>query len=191
MAKASRSTRRPDESRADLAGEHALGDLGQLILFIIFLIVWLTDIFWLHFSTPWANGLPWFLNIPLAVIILVLAGVLAQQGLKIVFEEIRVPPVVIRAGVFNLVRHPIYLGAILVYAGLLILAFSLAATVVWLIIMVFYHFIAKYEEKILLARFGADYAQYQQDVPMWLPLKVFFSQAPRRKQKVAARKTHS
>jgi hypothetical protein len=59
---------------------------------------------------------------------------------------------VIRESVFGVVRHPVYLSEILFYLGLLMLSLSLA-----------------YEEKLLLARFGKDYAKYKREVPMWLP----------------------
>jgi len=34
--------------RDDLAGEHRLGDAGQLILFLVFMAVWITDSFFLN-----------------------------------------------------------------------------------------------------------------------------------------------
>ena len=105
----------------------------------------------------------------MAAIILVIAGALAWVGMKIVFGENREKPAVIRKGVFNLVRHPIYLGAILLYLGLIILTLSLAATVVWIITILFYHFISRYEEKLLLEKFGKDYEEYMREVPMWIP----------------------
>jgi protein-S-isoprenylcysteine O-methyltransferase Ste14 len=49
------------------------------------------------------------------------------------------------------------------------LSISLAAAVVWCIAIVFLHYISRWEEKLLLARFGEEYAQYMRDVPMWIP----------------------
>jgi protein-S-isoprenylcysteine O-methyltransferase Ste14 len=98
-----------------------------------------------------------------------LAGYLAQQGMKIVFGEERAAPAVIEKGVFGLVRHPIYLGCILFYAGLVMFTFSLSAAVICIAIMAFYHYIAKYEERILLTRFGKKYVEYTESVPMWIP----------------------
>jgi protein-S-isoprenylcysteine O-methyltransferase Ste14 len=46
---------------------------------------------------------------------------------------------------------------------------SLAAALVWIIAIVFLHYISRYEEKLLLARFGDDYKQYMKDVPMYFP----------------------
>ena len=85
------------------------------------------------------------------------------------FGEKRDKPIVIRKGVFNVVRHPIYLSEIVLYCGLLILSISLAAFVVLLMAIVFLHYISRFEERILLARFGQEYRTYMQEVPMWIP----------------------
>jgi len=37
------------------------------------------------------------------------------------------------------------------------------------ITILFLHYISKYEEKLLLSRFGEDYTKYMKEVPMWLP----------------------
>lgn len=161
--------RRTHGNRDDLVGEHTLGDLGQLILLLIFLTVWIADSFFVHYSTSLSNYISLWVRIPVAAIILVMAGILAWKGMKIVFGETREEAAVIRKDVFKLVRHPIYLGAILLYLGLIILTLSIAATVVWIIIILFYHFISRHEEKLLLEKFGKDYEEYIRQVPMWIP----------------------
>jgi protein-S-isoprenylcysteine O-methyltransferase Ste14 len=161
--------RKIHENREDLVGEHTFGDMGQVILLLIFLTVWIADSFFLHYSTFLSNYVSLWVKIPMAAIILVIAGALAWEGMKIVFGETREKPAVIREGVFNLVRHPIYLGAILGYLGMIILTLSLAATLVLIIIIIFYHFIARHEEKLLLENFGKDYEEYVREVPMWIP----------------------
>ena len=161
--------RKTHENREDLVGEHTFGDMGQVILLLLFLTVWVADSFFVHYSTFLSNYVSLWVKIPMAAIILVIAGALAWEGMKIVFGETREEPAVIRKGVFNLVRHPIYLGAILGYMGLIILTLSLAATSVWIIIILFYHFISRHEEKLLLEKFGEDYGDYMRQVPMWIP----------------------
>ena len=89
--------------------------------------------------------------------------------MAIVFGEQRDGPGVFRKSVFGFVRHPIYLSELLLYLGLLMLSISLAAAVVWVIAIVFLYYISRYEERLLLARFGEEYAQYMRDVPMWIP----------------------
>ena len=98
-----------------------------------------------------------------------LSGYLANRGLAIVFGEERAEPGVIRKGVFGIVRHPVYLSEIVLYLGLLILSLSLGAAVVWVIGIGFLHYISRYEERLLLERFGEDYVAYMRDVPMWFP----------------------
>jgi protein-S-isoprenylcysteine O-methyltransferase Ste14 len=105
----------------------------------------------------------------LGVLLFILSAYLARRGLAIVFGERRERPVVIRKGVFGVIRHPVYLSEILLYLGFLMLSLSMAAAGVWAITILFPHYISKYEEKLLLSRFGDDYTKYIQEVPMWLP----------------------
>jgi protein-S-isoprenylcysteine O-methyltransferase Ste14 len=160
---------RQHEHRADLAGEHALGDVGQFVLLSIFLVVWISDAFFLHYSSLLSHYIPLWMRLLGAAFLLCGAAYLAKTSHDIVFAEVRETPGVIRKGPFGKVRHPLYLSAILLYAGLLCLTLSLAATVIWIGIIGFYHFIAKYEEQLLLKKFGTDYEAYMRDVPMWIP----------------------
>lgn len=155
--------------REQLAGEHPFGDRGQLILLGIFMVVWLADSFIFRFSTFAGHRVSWFMRIPVAAVILIIAGYLAQQGMRVVFGEERQDPAVISEGIFGVVRHPVYLGCVLFYLGLLVLTFSLFAAIVWIVIVIFYHVIAKYEEGLLVKKFGKEYEEYMQTVPMWIP----------------------
>jgi protein-S-isoprenylcysteine O-methyltransferase Ste14 len=46
---------------------------------------------------------------------------------------------------------------------------SIISAIIWIFIVVFYYYISKYEEKILLKEFGSEYEQYMNDVPMLIP----------------------
>jgi len=158
--------------REDLAGEHKFGDAGQLILLLIFLIVWIGDSFILEYSTFLNNYIPAFVIIIVSALFLITSGYISWRGLKIVFGEKREKPSVIRKGVFNKVRHPIYLGSILLYLGLTITSCSIFSLIISMFIIAFYYYISKYEEKILLKKYGIDYENYIKEVPMWFP-KIF------------------
>jgi protein-S-isoprenylcysteine O-methyltransferase Ste14 len=134
------------EKRVDLAGENAWGDLGQLILFIVFIVGIILDLVFLRVGQSFVEPVPLFLRIIVALPILIISGYLAQSGLKIVFREERSKLMVIQTGVFSLVRHPIYLGSILLYLGFIILSMSMIAFGIWIIIIVFYVYISRYEE---------------------------------------------
>ena len=157
--------------RIDLIGEHAFGDLGQIILLIIFLIIWISDSFFLEYSTLSLDTISNMVRMVIGFPILIISGIFAKFGLGIIFSEVRKKPEIIEKGVFKIVRHPIYLGSILLYLGLTILTCSIASAVLWIIIVIFYYYISKYEEKLLLEEFGIDYKNYMGRVPMLIPMK--------------------
>jgi len=155
--------------REDLAGEYVLGDLGQIIFIIVFLAAWIIDSFVIHYSTFPAEHVPITVRMPVSLILFLIGGYLARTGLRIVFGEVREEPAVIRQGVFHIVRHPIYLGAMIFYLALIVMTLSIIAAIIFLFVIAFYHFIAKREEEILLEKFGKEYEAYMKEVPMWLP----------------------
>jgi protein-S-isoprenylcysteine O-methyltransferase Ste14 len=158
-----------NHGRDDLTGEHKLGDAVQIVILVLFLSVWILDNFFFKFTAFLNNYIPLAVQISLGVIFLALALYIARSGMNIVFSEVRETPGVIRKGAFKFVRHPIYLSEILFYLGLLMFRTSLAAAFIWILAIVFFVFIAKYEEKLLLARFGEDYRAYMRDVGMYFP----------------------
>jgi protein-S-isoprenylcysteine O-methyltransferase Ste14 len=164
-----RSRRHGNENRADLAGEHRWGDTGQIILAVLFAAVWISDTFIFGYTTFLNDIVPVVVRVPLAAIFFILSAYLSFRGLAIVFGEVREQPTVIRTSVFGLVRHPIYLGEILVYLGFLCLNISLAAAVVWLLAIGFLHHLCRYEERLLASHFDDEYRRYMREVPMWIP----------------------
>jgi len=157
------------EQRDDLTGEHALGDAGQIIFALVFFGIWTADSFFLKYTTQLNDIVPVLIRKPVGIMLLCLSAYCAGSGLRIVFAEVRESPSVIRKGVFGIVRHPIYLSEVLLYLGLLMLNMSLAAGVVWLGAAAFLYYLSRYEEKLLLKRFGDDYRSYIREVGMWAP----------------------
>jgi len=157
------------KNRGDLTGEYRLGDMGQLILLFIYFAGTIIDL--LFIKTPSylsAIASPW-IQIPVGLIIGFFGIWFASKDLKIIFGEERQEASIVDKGVFGIVRHPVYLGSILGYLAFQIFTLSLIACFVWIIIVCFYHFIAKYEEELLLKRFGPEYENYMRRVPMWIP----------------------
>jgi protein-S-isoprenylcysteine O-methyltransferase Ste14 len=157
------------KDKTNLSGEHPKGDFGQMILLFAFIAVWVCDSFFFKYSIFLSDYVPLFVKIILSVVALSFFVFMTREGLKIVFKEERDKPGVIRKGVFKIVRHPIYFGSILFYLGLIFLTLSIISMFVWFLIIAFYFYIARYEEKILLNEFGSDYEEYMKEVPMLLP----------------------
>lgn len=164
-----REKNRTHADRDDLTGEHKFSDMGQVILAVIFFVVWIADSFFLHYSTPLSSYVPMYIRLPIGMFILIPAWLFARKGLNIVFGEKRPEPEVISKGVFGMVRHPVYLGAVLLYLGLTVITLSIISAALWLLIAAFYHYISRHEEKLLTARFGDGYRKYMTEVPMWIP----------------------
>ncbi len=160
---------RNHKGRTDLIGEHKSGDAGQAFFGLLFFIVWIADSFILKYSISLNEIIPGIIRVPAGILVLIASGYLSMTGLKVVFDEVREKPEVIRKSVFGIVRHPIYLGEILIYMGLLFFSLSIASAVIWVLAVIFLHYISRYEEKILLDYFGEEYKTYMQEVPMWLP----------------------
>ena len=157
------------EHRKDLAGEHSISDIGQIILLILFITGLLIDKLLLHFSMFLAQLYPFYLRILFSLPFFIFSFLLARSGLKIVFGEQREGLIVIKSGVFSIVRHPIYLGSILLYFGFIILSLSIVSFCIWIIIILFYYFISRYEEKVLIDKLGSQYEEYMSEVPMFIP----------------------
>ena len=152
----------------DKKGEHPLGDAGQLILFFVFLITWILDSFILYRSTFLAGSIPLAMRLILLSAALVVAFYLFRSGHEAVIGEQR-PLKIISSGAFGYVRHPLYLGSILVYLGLTVSTASLFCLTLLVVIVLFYNYIAAYEEKLMEAKFGRDYIAYRQNTGRWLP----------------------
>jgi protein-S-isoprenylcysteine O-methyltransferase Ste14 len=76
----------------------------------------------------------------------------------------------VASGPFALVRNPLYLGNIALWAG-----FAMVARLPWLaplfvvILGVEYHSIVRWEERLLAERLGEPYRNYLARVPRWIP----------------------
>ena len=148
-------------------GEHPFGDAGQLISVAVFLVVWATDSFVLHWSTFLKQWDPHSVRMVVTIVAAVLAVALFFSGRTVIRKER--PDHVVDTGPFRLVRHPLYVAALLGFAATAISSLSLISFVLLIPIFVFYNYIASYEEKLLETRFGEAYRDYEQRTGKWLP----------------------
>ena len=156
-------------NREDLVGEHPYGDCGQIIALIIFLAVWIFDSFIFRVSTFLTDYLSLYIRLILAAVCYVIAGFLARSGLRAVFREVRDPPRVINTGVFSYLRHPIYFATLLLYLGFFFTTLSLISLAFLVVIVIFYDYLATFEEKQLAQKFGREYRNYKDKTPKWFP----------------------
>jgi protein-S-isoprenylcysteine O-methyltransferase Ste14 len=99
---------------------------------------------------------------------LVIAGILlVYKGWKEVFflrEE-----VLVKVGIYSAIRHPQYLGLILITLGHMLTWPTIPTLILWPILTALYYRQAKREEAALSAKFGDAFAEYARRTPMFLP----------------------
>ena len=149
-------------------GEHHLGDAGQFILFGLFLVIWILDSFILHHSTFLADRIPLLIRLIILGVAFAAAVYLFKSGHVVVSGDQRATEVV-STGAFRYVRHPLYLGSILIYFGMTVSTASLFCLALLVLIALFYNYIAGYEEKLLEVKLGQDYIAYKKKTGKWIP----------------------
>ena len=153
----------------NLPGEHAITDIGQLILFVIFVLATIFDIFIFKFSNKLIGTTSQILTIPLFLLFFLMGGYFIFTSHRLIFKETEKEVGMVNNGIFQIVRHPMYFGSILLFFSFVILSNSILAFSIWIIICFFYYFIARYEEKLLVNKYGYDYEEYQKKVPLFIP----------------------
>jgi protein-S-isoprenylcysteine O-methyltransferase Ste14 len=149
-------------------GEHPFGDAGQLILFTLFLIVWIADSFFLRRSTLLSDDIPLYFRLVFLGLALVMAAYLSISGHDVVGPE-PCGTKVVSSGAFRYVRHPLYLGCLLFYLALAVSTASIFSFALFVLIFVFYNYIASYEERWLDEKFGEEYRRYRKRTGKWMP----------------------
>lgn len=79
----------------------------------------------------------------------------------------------ITSGPFAYVRNPLYVGNFGITAGIALLGANVWIFVATVILFcVQYYFIVRFEEDLLLERFGEEYAEFLRTTPRWIPTKL-------------------
>jgi len=81
----------------------------------------------------------------------------------------------VTTGIYAHMRHPQYLGIILISGALLLMMTTIPTLIMFPIMVYAYYRLARKEEEGMVEKFGDEYAQYKRKVPMLLPRLSFFS----------------
>lgn len=77
----------------------------------------------------------------------------------------RAKDTLVTKGIYAQVRHPQYLGLILLTAGIDFLWPTFSTLIMWPILVFLYYRLAKEEDGVLEVRFGQEYLEYRRKVP--------------------------
>lgn len=167
-----RSHRNPKKKHG-VGLEHPLCDSIQLVMLILFFVVWGIDsasYFLFRVSTVIAESvsLP-FLLAP-AVLSLCSGLYLLLKSHEKVLGETVGQPRLIKTGVYSWVRHPMYLGTLMFCLTFVFTVFSILSLGVWIVFFATYDRMATFEERDLIRILGEEYIAYQRQVPKWYPM---------------------
>jgi protein-S-isoprenylcysteine O-methyltransferase Ste14 len=74
-------------------------------------------------------------------------------------------------GIYSHLRHPQYMGLIIITLGLLVWWPTILTLIMWPILSFMYYLLARREERDLNERFGVQYLKYKNKVNMFIPLQ--------------------
>ncbi len=159
------------DNRPALGAEHPLCDRIQAVMILLFFVVWCADtvsLFIFNYSTVVAGvfRLP-LLFIP-ALFSISFGIYLIAKSHNAIFGKLATKPALITEGVYSRVRHPLYLGTLLLCLGFWFMSLSILALGILLVFFIFYDRMATYEENDLVRLFGEAYSEYMNQVPKWL-----------------------
>ena len=148
--------------------EHTRSHLIQLLAAFIFFLIWILDSFIFTFSTVLARYIPFFIRIILFLSLLIIGLFLIFRTGHLLFHE-HTPSKLIKTGIFAHTRHPLYLGVLLIYLGLIFLSVSLLSIIGFIVVFILYNYIATFAENELEKLFKEEYLEYKKKVSKWIP----------------------
>jgi protein-S-isoprenylcysteine O-methyltransferase Ste14 len=109
----------------------------------------------------------WVLVVAGAAIILTATGLFRKAGTD--SKPWKTTTSIVTDGVYRWTRNPMYLGMALIYAGLALVADSLAALLLLIpVVIVIQKEVIEREEAYLEAKFGTEYLTYKATVRRWV-----------------------
>ena len=154
--------------RHGIGAENPINDRAQIAFLLFFLIVWGLDSFLFRFLRVFSGFTPFLITVPIGIISIIIGAYLVCKSEAVVFTQKEAK--VIDTGVYGRVRHPMYLGTLLILLGFTISTLSILSFIVWIVFFIFIDRMASYEEKDLTRILGQQYTDYQRKVRKWFPL---------------------
>jgi len=155
--------------RHGVGAENPLNDRAQVLFVLVFLIIWILDSFLLHYTLNLLGLASFLVSVPIGVISFITGVYFVRKSEAVVFSNTEGK--VIDSGVYGKVRHPMYLGELLILLGFSIATLSILSLTVWIVFLIFLDRMASYEENDLTRILGQQYADYQRRVRKWTPVR--------------------
>ena len=103
---------------------------------------------------------------PASKIIMAIGILLIIYGWRKIY---RVKDQLVTTDIYRHIRHPQYLGFLLLTFGMLVEWATIFTLLLWPVLAILYYRLAKAEEKEMEEKFGEEYRKYERTVPMFIP----------------------
>ena len=143
-----------------------------LTMYILMGVFGLPDIYNLEFLLTQVMGEQQFHIIfhyyvfPASQVIIGIGMLLVIFGWKEIYEG---KGKLVTTGIYRYVRHPQYVGFLLITLGLNVWWLTIITLALWPVVIIVYYKLAKKEEKDAEEEFGEEYLEYKRRVPGWIP----------------------
>jgi protein-S-isoprenylcysteine O-methyltransferase Ste14 len=104
--------------------------------------------------------------VPVSNVIIIAGILLVIFGWSKIF---RAKDQLVKTGIYSHVRHPQYLGFLLITLGMNVLWVTLSTLVLWPVLVLLYYRLAKEEDSRIEEKFGMEFVEYKNEVPMFIP----------------------
>lgn len=119
------------------------------------------DLFYLVFK---------YIIFPISTIIIVVGILLIVFGWRQIFKaRSNSHSQLVTTGLYSHIRHPQYLGFLLITLGMLLEWPTIFTLLLWPVLTVVYYRLAKDEDKEIEEQFGEQFREYKRSVPAFLP----------------------
>jgi protein-S-isoprenylcysteine O-methyltransferase Ste14 len=104
--------------------------------------------------------------VPISNIIIITGVLLVIYGWTKIYKA---KNQLITTGIYAQLRHPQYLGFLLITLGMNVLWVTFSTLILWPILVLLYCQLAKDEDKQMEKKFGEQFTEYKNNVPMFIP----------------------
>jgi hypothetical protein len=141
----------------------------------MYIFMWLfgyRNVYTLEFLLAGLIGEDLFVSIFLGFILPISNMIILIGILLIIFgwrKIYRAKGQLVTTGIYGHVRHPQYLGFLLITFGMNVQWITIPTLLLWPVLIILYYRLAKEEEEKMEERFGEEYRRYKHKVPMFIP----------------------
>ncbi|MFO8020418.1 MAG: isoprenylcysteine carboxylmethyltransferase family protein [Promethearchaeia archaeon] len=159
------------EEGCGIGAEFPHSHLLEILFIVFFASVWGIDVLFLQLYLPLGVLVLDLLRSGISVSLLLISILIIKKSWLVVTPEVYDSQRLLKKGLYNHVRHPMYMGILLIYFSFVVLTLSLTLMLAWLIIFSVFDMMVNYEEEKLVEIFGEEYKEYRKQVSKWIPFK--------------------